>query len=99
MAKVTVKGPEAVPSLPAVQSPQSVAAQAQNQAPVEKSAWISTPAILLFALGGAGLITGAILVAIAANRASYLRSRDDGTLWTADIANKNSSERCASKVK
>jgi hypothetical protein len=85
---VVVKGPEAASLAPSTQTSQSSAVE---EAPAEKRSGVSVPAVVTMALGGAGLITGGILLAIAASRYSDLKSLPKDTTWNTSLRDKDES--------
>jgi hypothetical protein len=88
MAQVSIQGPDNTPMpeiLPLESVPTDADAEAQNSKPFPVTAVVS------LSLGGAGLVTGGILIAMAASRASYLRSLNEGTTWTLCLENKDKS--------
>jgi hypothetical protein len=92
MAEVVVKGSEAAaPFTPSILAPQTIADEASTKTPTDKQTKISVPAVVAIAVGGAGIITGGVLLAIAVSRVSDLQSPRDGTPWNEDLKNKNNS--------
>ena len=90
MASITIKGPSNEPK-PEMQAPHSMSTDSFAEGDTENRRPFPVLAVLSLSAGGAGLITGGILLAVAATRASYLRSLDDGTTWTSRLADKDRS--------
>jgi hypothetical protein len=87
MAELTVRGPENASAMSVDTSP-PLTIQTPEKATSDQSSTIPATAVISLALGGAGLISGAVLVGISASRYSYLRSLDNDTTWTADLDKK-----------
>lgn len=97
MAEVAVNGPETAPSAPwAQQTPQSSAATASTETPTDARTKVSVPAVISITVGGAGVITGAVLLAIARSQASDLQSPRTGTPWNQDLLDKDKSVKSLS---
>lgn len=87
MAELTVRGPEAASPIP-VDNPLPLTSQIPVKATSDQASMFPATAVVSLALGGAGLISGAVLFGIAANRVSYLRSLDNNTTWSSDLDDK-----------
>lgn len=88
MGELVLRGPMAVQSEPAAEVQKTKAAVGPETAPtaqepgVEQKRGVSVPGVTLSAIGGAALITGVILVAIAESRASDIGSPKQGASWS-----------------
>jgi hypothetical protein len=95
MTGVTVRGPEVVPSTPVAEPlpPQTVEPPADTSisTSTETSSGILPLSAVSLALGGAGVVTGAVLLAIAGVRASDLNSQKEGTQWSSELEDKDKS--------
>jgi hypothetical protein len=91
MAEVAVTGPESAPT-PSVQSPQPLSSEAlTEETPDDERAGVSIPGVISMAVGGAGIITGGVLLAIALSRKSEVSNPDDDTQFSPDIQDKGDS--------
>jgi hypothetical protein len=73
MAEVTAKGPAL--AQPSTQTPQPLSSQApRNETQSERRAGTSVPGIILTAAGGAGIVAGGVLLAIALSRRADILS-------------------------
>jgi len=90
MEEVTVKGPQKPPASVAETVPAEVV-KPPTDATMQTSSGVSLPAVILLAVGGAGVITGVVLLAIAATNAVDLKSQEKGTTWTRELEDKDKS--------
>jgi hypothetical protein len=88
MGKVTIKAPHpaTTPTL-VVKAKGSVGADAPNHEHVNGEK-MNLPAVISIAAGGAGIVTGGVLLSVALTRASDLSSPPDGTTWDEDHKSK-----------
>ncbi|MBN1654053.1 MAG: hypothetical protein JXA30_09775 [Deltaproteobacteria bacterium] len=90
MAEITIKGPE-VPSSFVAEPLPSKAVAPRTDASMETSSGVSLPAVVSLAVGGAGVVTGVVLLTLAATRASDLSSQKEGTTWSSKLEDKDQS--------
>lgn len=78
MAQLAITGPE---SEEVTQPTIKPVEPSVTEAASKKGSAISVPGVIMTAVGGAGLIAGCVLLAIAGSNASELSSPKDGTAW------------------
>lgn len=92
MADILVSGPGASPlseepDEASIASPGFI--EAVDNEPTDEPAGLSALDVVLVSAGGVGIITGAILLGIAASSASDLSSPEARTTWTTDLRDRN----------